>query len=314
MRHPITVAVLLLALTACTTGTASPTAAGAGPVRLAAPLGRVELPEAADRVVALEWVYAEELVSLGITPVGVADVEGYAASAPAEPLPAGVADVGTRPDPRLDAIGALDPDLVIGSTVRHGDLLPELDAIAPTALFDPHPTATTRLEEMAATFRVVGAAVGRREDAERVLVEMEAVFAAARGRLDGLEQRDVVLAEGVRDAGSPVLRPLPDAALAVQVLGEIGLANAWDGPGGATVGPAQLAAVEDATLLHRVPPGDDVVADLAGDPAWEGLAFVRDGRVHAVAVGQWPLGGPASAIALVEDVSTALGRRSARPG
>src|SRR5690606_18466930 len=48
-----------------------------------------------ERVVVLEWTYAEDLLALGIQPVGVADVAGYEAWVNVEPeLGDDVVDVG----------------------------------------------------------------------------------------------------------------------------------------------------------------------------------------------------------------------------
>ncbi|WP_185845451.1 hypothetical protein [Kibdelosporangium aridum] len=49
-------------------------------------------------MVVLEWAYTEELVALGVTPVGNADNEGYKTwvTAPGSALLNGVADVGQR--------------------------------------------------------------------------------------------------------------------------------------------------------------------------------------------------------------------------
>lgn len=307
-------ALLILALAGCTgaPGGAHGEAAGAGPVRLDTSLGRVEIPEAADRVVALDWVYAEELVSVGITPVGVADVAGYAASRPVEPLPEGVTDVGPRRAPSPAAIAALDPDLVVGTVPHHRAGLAELEAIAPTLLFEPHPTQMTALEEMAATLRTIGAAVGRREDAERMLVELEEAVAAARARLGPLPDREVTVAA---PTGGTRLRVYADSSLPGQVLAEIGLSTPWSGADGAndvTVGPEELAAAPDTTVLFA---GDeDALAALGEHPGWQERALPRPERTVVLGLGVPLAGGPASAVLLVERVSAALGGRPADPG
>ena len=73
----------LLVLAAC--GTTEPPApaapvptTAAGPGSLTDSRGKqINLPSPAQRVVALEWNVAEHAVSLGVMPVGVADVTGY---------------------------------------------------------------------------------------------------------------------------------------------------------------------------------------------------------------------------------------------
>ena len=61
----------------------------------------------------LEWQQIEDVLTLCVTPVGVADVEGYTTWDTAEDLPEGVTDVGMRGEPNLDALFATNPDLVI---------------------------------------------------------------------------------------------------------------------------------------------------------------------------------------------------------
>ena len=51
------------------------------------------------RVVALEWLPAELLLALGVTPYGVADIPNYRLWVNEPALPASVIDVGLRPEP-----------------------------------------------------------------------------------------------------------------------------------------------------------------------------------------------------------------------
>src|SRR5690606_21094711 len=69
-----------------------------------------------ERIVALNWAATESLLLLGISPVGVADKAGYATWVQEPELPEGVANVGTRVAPSLEAIAELKPDLIVTST------------------------------------------------------------------------------------------------------------------------------------------------------------------------------------------------------
>ncbi len=68
----------------------------------------------------LEPVQLDTAVALGTTPVGAA----VASNVTGVPAYLGVGDavepVGTVPEPDLEAIAALRPDLVLGTQTRHG--------------------------------------------------------------------------------------------------------------------------------------------------------------------------------------------------
>jgi ferric hydroxamate transport system substrate-binding protein len=85
-------------------------------------------------------VYAENLLALGIQPVGVADIRGYQKYVNVQPsLAESVVDIGTRQEPSLEAIAQLKPDLILGVELRHQTIYDTLSAIAPTLLFNPYP-------------------------------------------------------------------------------------------------------------------------------------------------------------------------------
>ncbi|HCT5143128.1 TPA: Fe(3+)-hydroxamate ABC transporter substrate-binding protein FhuD, partial [Klebsiella pneumoniae] len=56
------------------------------------------------RVVALEWLPAELLLALGVTPYGVADIPNYRLWVNEPALPDSVIDVGLRTEPNLELL------------------------------------------------------------------------------------------------------------------------------------------------------------------------------------------------------------------
>src|SRR5690554_3608607 len=89
-------------------------------VTISGVLGDVELEGPVQNVVALEWTYAEDLLAVGVQPVGVADIEGYNSWVQIEEkLDQGVVDIGTRQEPSLEKIAELNPDLIIAIKFRH---------------------------------------------------------------------------------------------------------------------------------------------------------------------------------------------------
>ncbi|SDS74067.1 iron complex transport system substrate-binding protein [Paenibacillaceae bacterium GAS479] len=89
------------------------TAETTGPILIKHGKGETKFDKPAVRVVALEWIYSEELIALGIQPVGNADNKEYELNVTDEAaLADSVTDVGLRWEPNLETIASLKPDLI----------------------------------------------------------------------------------------------------------------------------------------------------------------------------------------------------------
>lgn len=279
-------------------------------------LGSTVLEETPTRIVVLEWTYAEDLLALGIQPAGVADVDGYRKWLNVEPeLAADVTDVGTRQEPSLETIVALEPDLIIGVQFRHEPIYDDLSDIAPTLIFNPYPgeDGPNQYEEMRETFLAIAKAVGREQQGQEVLTELDTTLAAAQEELAGAGYagREFVLAQAFTSQDQPQIRVFTDNAMAVQILEGIGLENAWNVEfeqyGFSTVGVEALANVQDANFFYVVQEDDNVFENqLSDNPVWRNLAFVREARAYPLGGDTWLFGGPLSAELLVEKVVSLL--------
>jgi iron complex transport system substrate-binding protein len=111
------------------------------PITIEHDFGSTTITAPAQRIVVLEWVYAENLLALGVMPVGMADIDGYNNWVKIEPqLDETVVDVGTRQEPNLEVIAELQPDLIIAPSFRVSANYEALSAIAPTITFNSYPT------------------------------------------------------------------------------------------------------------------------------------------------------------------------------
>ncbi|PRI10371.1 ABC transporter substrate-binding protein [Leucobacter massiliensis] len=162
-----TVAVAGLLLAGCSAAPADagqapddPSSAGTHPVEHAR--GTTEVPDAPQRVVVLEPVELDTAVSLGVTPVGAA-VASNVAGIPEYLGVAGVEPVGTVPEPDLEAIAALKPDLILGTESRHSKLYEQLGAIAPTVFM------ATQADPWQENVLLIGEALGQPEEAQRLV-------------------------------------------------------------------------------------------------------------------------------------------------
>lgn len=95
----------------------------------------ITLPAVPQRIVVLEFSFADALAAVSVAPVGVADDKDP------KRLPQAVRDVigtwtsvGTRGQPSIEAIAGLKPDLIVADLDRHEPVYRELSAIAPTLL------------------------------------------------------------------------------------------------------------------------------------------------------------------------------------
>jgi len=120
-------------------------------------------PAAADpqRVVALELSFVDALALVDIAPVGIADDNQPSKLIPA--LRERIGDwqsVGSRSQPSLELIAELQPDLIIADSSRHGEIVDDLQQLAPTLLL---PSKGTTYEQNLDTLQQIGDAVGSGE-------------------------------------------------------------------------------------------------------------------------------------------------------
>ncbi len=313
-----------LALAACgtteepadsATDDATTDAAGStGPVTYTDERGEHTLDAVATDVVSLEWGLTENLLALGVEPVGQADVEGYNTWDTVAPLDAATPDVGTRGEPSLDAISALEPDLVVTTTDIPENVIAQIEEIAPVLALrgsdgeDP-------IGYMRSTVETLAEVTGTQETAVTVLDDFDAKVAEAAATLDeaGLAGADFTMADGWVANGAVSIRMYTPGSFFGALGEEIGLVNAWTEGGDADYGLAQtdvegLTALGDVKFLYVASESEanPFTDGLAGNAVWEQLPFVTSGDVYRLPDGIWMFGGPLSAGAYVDAVVEAL--------
>lgn len=280
-------------------------------------LGSTDITGVPERIVALEWVYAEDVLALGVQPVGIADIEGMNkwVNIPVEIEP-DVTDVGLRQEPNLEIIASLKPDLIIGVKSTAEANYDALKSIAPTLIFDPYPGEGEgdQYDEMIDTFNTIAEVLGKQEQAEQVLSSLEQTYADAKAKLEaaGMTERPIVLAMGYSNQNAVTFRISTDNALAIRTLEHIGLTNAYKANqfevyGFTTTDVEALPALQDANFLHIIQESDNIIENqLKDNPVWKGLNFVKEDRVYALGGDMWPYGGPLSAQVLAQKTADLL--------
>lgn len=289
------------------------TATATGPVSVTDSLGRtVKLDQPAKRVVVLEWQQTEDLLTLCVTPVGAASIDGYKTYVSAEAIPDSVANVGERGEPDLDALYATNPDLIIiEATSKDSELLAKLEQRDVPVLATVGADASGQIANMKKLFSLIGEVTGRGERAEQVLGEFDQHLAEAKEKVAGvkLATTDFVFFDGWMESGNVVIRPYGKGALFTEFGQELGLTPAWTdeinesyGSGGVdpSYGLAQtdiegLTAVGSANLIYAndgTP--DSYVTQLVKSPIWTSLPAVKEDRAFEFPPGVWGAGGPRS--------------------
>jgi len=302
-------AVGALALTSCGS-TERPTAeaqqSSDGPISVTDARGTtVELDAPAQRVVALEWAEVEMLETLGADVVGAADPKGYATWNASEELDADTQDVGLRAEPSVDAIMALDPDLVVLEQDGGDALIKQMEKADVPVLITTGSDASRNLDRMREDFTMIAEALGRTDEAEEVLGDLDEKFEETRTAIAeaGNDGAPFAMADGWMEGSNVSIRMFGEGALFSDVAEEVGLENAWTGKvdemwglGTTDVeGISSLKKHEDLTFLYSSSEEPDVFAEgLEKNAIWTSMPFVKQDRLHKLEPGTWTFGGPAS--------------------
>ncbi|MBO9553591.1 iron-siderophore ABC transporter substrate-binding protein [Cellulomonas sp.] len=295
------------------TGSANP---AGGPVTVTDERGEVTLDHPATKVVSLEWGLTENLLTLGVTPVGEADVKGYNVWDTVVPLDPSTPDVGMRGEPSLDAIAALDPDLVVTTTDLPEEVITQIEAQVPVIALrgsdgeDP-------IGYMKHTLEVLGDATGTADEADAAIEAFDQAVADGKAKLEAAGKAGALytMADGWESDGAVSIRMYTEGSFLGGVASLLGLKNAWTGEGDPDYGLAStdvegLTGLGDGvTFIYGASDtdGGDAFRDVLKDNAiWQQLPFVVAGDVVRQPDGIWPFGGPQSAAAWIDSTVDAV--------
>jgi iron complex transport system substrate-binding protein len=256
------------------------TAADAGfPRTVEHAMGSTEIPERPERVVVLDTGELDSVLSLGVTPVGAVTTAvsdgflSYLADDAAD-----VEVVGTISEPDLEAIAAVEPDLILSNKTRHEDLYEQLSQIAPTVFADRVGAVWKD------NLRLDAEALGLADEAGELIEAYEA-DAAALGREIGNPAGTTVSTMRFVEGG---IRVYTADSFIGTVMADIGLDHLQlptdDVPTFAELGTEELTRADaDVILYSSYGPADDSgEAAVVAGPLWPLLTGVQQGRAHAV--------------------------------
>lgn len=277
---------------------------------------KVELDGPAKKVVGTEWNVVEHLVSLGIEPVGVADVKGYETWDTAVPLTNEPKDIGTRGEPSMDTVAALAPDLIVATSDLPAAALAQLRKIAPV-LDLKAADAADPLGQMTGELDLIAKATGTTEQADKLKKGFEAKLAEGKQELEkaGHAGTEFAFADGYVTGNQVSIRPYTSGSLIGAVNEKLGLKNPWTMKGDPAYGLAAtdvegLTKLGDVEFAYIGSDGDKgstpFTGALAGNAVWKSLPFVKADKVHRLPDGVWMFGGTGSMESYVDSVVAAL--------
>nr|WP_324613448.1 ABC transporter substrate-binding protein [Streptomyces sp. SBT349] len=286
--------------------------ASAEPITLTDARGEeITLDGPAVRVAGTEWNVVEYLISLGIQPVGVSDIEGFEKWDNAVELDGDATDIGTRGEPSLDTLATLDLDAVFVTDQLVEGAVEQIEQTTPVIVI-PGGDAEDPIGRMFENVDLVARATGTEDRAVALREDFDAAVADGRSALAeaGAEGATVAFSDAYQSGEAVSIRPFGEGSLIGGVLGELGFANAWSEVEGlefdAVYGLGQtdvegLAALPGDTAFWYIGGADETdpfAETLTGNSLWTSLPFAADALRLPDSI--WMFGGPESMIQFID--------------
>nr|WP_246237469.1 ABC transporter substrate-binding protein [Halovulum dunhuangense] len=250
------------------------------------------------RVVALDWTMATQLLDLDLAPIGAPEIELYRDWVRDPAMPASVQEIGRRDAPDLETLARLRPDAIIGCD-RSADDVSSLERIAPVLVFDCFSARHDNIAEARRIYLALGALFDRERLAMERLATAESEIAGHAADI-APDVAQLGTAAVVRLNGDATAWVYGSNSFAEAALESLGLSNTlpqaasrW----GVALRPVEeLASADRGALLAILPHQADPA--LFESPLWRFLPAVRDARYLEVDP-VWSYGG---ALALLRHV------------
>ena len=260
--------------------------------------GEVQVPANANRIVVLDIGALDNLLELGITPVGAPSI-----LAAGDPYPAylkgteGIENIGSVNEPSLEAIDALKPDLIIGNKDTHDAIHDQLKAIAPTLFVET--LGVTWKENL----QLHADAVNKLEDGKKLLDTYQRRMEELKSTLAGKDAKEVSLFRPREDKIQVYLKET-FAGTIMEDAGIVRPAAQQDAGFSKDITEEQIADLDGDVIFwfNREP---DAFAKLEKSKLWATLKGVQNQAVHPVDWEYWMSGLGIQAVnKVVDDLNT----------
>lgn len=266
-------------------------------------MGTTKLDKTPEKVVILTNEGTEALLSMGVTPVGA--VQSWTGDPWYEHIAEDMKDVqvvGTESEVNVEAIAALQPDLIIGNKMRQEKIYDQLNDIAPTVF------AETLRGDWKENFELYAKALNKEEEGKKVLADYDSRIQEIKTSLGDKINQEVSI---VRFMAGDVRIYHKDTFSGV-ILDQIGFARPEsqnvDDFAEKNATKERIPAMDGDILFYfTYETGDGEASQLEKewieDPLFKNLKVTQEGNVHKVNDTIWnTAGGVIAANLLLDDI------------
>lgn len=270
-------------------------------------LGQVQLDKPPKKVIALDWALTETVLSLGINPIGVADVQGYQSWVKKPELNDSAMDVGSRREPNLELITELKPDVILIS--QHMlSMYEKLNVIAPTLVYTVYSNKKMPLVSAKEITLRLGKLLNKEQQAREVIIKTEQRLSDNGDKVRRFQLNNKPLLF-IRFINDKTVRVHSEGSLAQATIDEMRLVNAWQEVtnmwGFTTAGFEALAQYQQSNVLIFGPLKEAEKKQLTQSALWQAMAFTRSNLVYELPA-IWTFGGLISAQRFSDNITQQL--------
>lgn len=258
-------------------------------------MGQTEITCSPQRIVTLGQGATDSLLALGVKPVGIVDPWGGEWYDYLADQVEGIPSLGSELEPNLETIVSLNPDLIIGSKIRHEAIYDQLSEIAPTVF------AETIGRVWQENMLLYAEAACLEDEAAKLVAAWDERIADFREKMGDKLATEVSLVRFRSDEARIYTTGFPGS-----ILHDAGLARPeeqyfpieeWDeAPQVITLSKEQIPMMDGDVMFYMVSDWGNTEAtelqeDWIDEPLWQTLSVVQSGQTYPVNEQHWNLGG-----------------------
>ncbi len=255
-------------------------------------MGTASFETTPKKVVALDWVLSETVLSLGVELEGIADAKGYQQWVVKPELNQGVTDVGSRREPNLELLTKLKPDVILISE-HMAAAYHQLNKIAPVLVYSVYSQKKQPIESATAITLSLGKLFDQEQRAQQIIADTKLRLHDNGEKIQaaGNSDKPLIFARFINDK---TLRIHSQGSLAQATIQAMGLKNDWQEPtnlwGFSTTGVVRLAEHQQTNVMLFGPLTENEKNQLTQSALWQAMEFTRTDSVYELP-SIWTFGG-----------------------